>query len=57
MICHDTRWSMFWQSPGIATNVLAKRLDDFVAAGLMEHHPAGASAKPAEYLLTETAWS
>ena len=32
-----TRFPQFRKSLGIATNVLAKRLDDCVAAGLMEH--------------------
>lgn len=43
-----TRFSQFQKSLGIATNVLAKRLEDFVAAGLMERRQPDA-----EYLLTE----
>jgi DNA-binding HxlR family transcriptional regulator len=46
-----THFSQFQKSLGIATNVLAKRLEDFVAVGLMERRqPAGAQA---EYLLTQ----
>lgn len=48
----STRFSQFQKSLGIATNVLAKRLDDFVAAGLMEHRSPEASGEPAQYLLT-----
>lgn len=46
-----TRFSQFQKSLGIATNVLAKRLEGFVAAGLMEQ--AGSSGAQAEYLLSE----
>jgi len=41
-----TRFSQFQKSLGLATNILAKRLESFVAAGLMEHRD------PAEYRLT-----
>jgi DNA-binding HxlR family transcriptional regulator len=45
-----TRFSQFQKSLGIATNVLAKRLEGFVAAGLMEQPKS--SGVQAEYLLT-----
>jgi DNA-binding HxlR family transcriptional regulator len=44
-----TRFSQFQKSLGIATNILAKRLEDFVADGLMEHRAGG---EQAEYILT-----
>src|SRR3990170_2223295 len=43
-----TRFSQFQKSLGIATNVLAKRLEDFVAAGLMEHREPGKSGETTE---------
>jgi DNA-binding HxlR family transcriptional regulator len=46
-----TRFSQFQKSLGVATNVLAKRLEDFVDSGLMERRQ-GASGEQAEYLLT-----
>jgi DNA-binding HxlR family transcriptional regulator len=46
-----TRFSQFQKSLGIATNILAKRLEGFVAAGLMEQ-PRSSGAQ-AEYLLTQ----
>src|ERR687897_43780 len=46
-----TRFSQFQKSLGVATNILAKRLEDFVEAGLMERRQ-GASGEQAEYLLT-----
>jgi DNA-binding HxlR family transcriptional regulator len=46
-----TRFSQFQKSLGIATNVLAKRLEGFVAAGLMEQ-PRSSGAQ-AEYVLTQ----
>src|SRR5882672_6728438 len=50
MFADCTRFSQFQKSLGIATNVLAKRLEGFVAAGLIERRqPAG---EQAEYLLT-----
>ena len=51
MFAGITRFSQFQKSLGVATNILAKRLDDFVAAGIMEHRP-GAAGEQAEYLLT-----
>ena len=47
-----TRFSQFEKSLGIATNILAKRLEDFVAAGLMEHRQPEGPGEQAEYLLT-----
>ena len=44
-----TRFSDFQHNLGIATNVLASRLDAFVAAGIMERVGDG----PTEYLLTD----
>lgn len=44
-----TRFSDFQHNLGIATNVLASRLDDFVAAGIMERIGDGAT----EYRLTD----
>ena len=48
-----TRFSQFQKSLGIATNILAKRLDGFVAAGLMERRRLGATGEQAEYLITQ----
>ena len=48
----STRFSQFQKSLGVATNVLAKRLEGFVAAGLMERGPAD-GGEPAEYLLSQ----
>ena len=48
-----TRFSQFQKSLGIATNVLAKRLDGFVATGLMERQKPGSAGEPGEYLLTQ----
>src|SRR5262249_21056445 len=48
-----TRFSQFQKSLGLATNILAKRLEGFVAAGLMEHRQPGAAGEQAEYLLTQ----
>ena len=46
-----TRFSQFEKSLGVAPNILAKRLDTFVDAGLMQRQqPEG---KPAEYLVTQ----
>jgi DNA-binding HxlR family transcriptional regulator len=47
-----TRYGQFQKSLGIASNILAKRLEDFVAAGIMQRgQPAGAGEQ-VEYLLT-----
>jgi DNA-binding HxlR family transcriptional regulator len=48
-----TRFSQFQKSLGLATNVLAKRLEGFVAAGLMERRQPGAAGEQAEYRLTQ----
>jgi DNA-binding HxlR family transcriptional regulator len=48
-----TRFSQFQKSLGIATNILAKRLEGFVAAGLMKHRQPRSSGEQAEYLLTQ----
>ena len=53
MFAGCTRFSQFQKSLGIATNVLAKRLEDFVGAGLMEHRQPGAAGEQAEYVLTQ----
>lgn len=45
-----TRFSQFQNSLGIATNILAKRLDGFVEAGLMERRVSGDQG---EYVLTQ----
>jgi DNA-binding HxlR family transcriptional regulator len=47
-----TRFSQFQKSLGVATNILARRLEAFVAAGLMEDRPPAASGEKGEYLLT-----
>ena len=46
-----TRFSQFEKALGIAPNILAKRLDTFVDAGLMRRQES--DGKPAEYLVTE----
>lgn len=46
-----TRFSQFQKKLGIATNILTKRLDAFVSAGLMERRQA--PGEPVEYLLTQ----
>jgi DNA-binding HxlR family transcriptional regulator len=51
MFAGDTRFSQFQKRLGVATNILTRRLEDFVDAGLMEHRP-GAAGQQAEYLLT-----
>jgi DNA-binding HxlR family transcriptional regulator len=52
MFRNFTRFSQFQKSLGIATNVLARRLEGFVEAGLMERRQVGASGEQAEYRLT-----
>src|SRR5918997_95754 len=47
-----TRYSDFQRSLGIATNVLAARLDGFVAAGIMRRHKYSEQPELYEYLLT-----
>jgi DNA-binding HxlR family transcriptional regulator len=53
MFRNFTRFSQFQKSLGLATNILTKRLEGFVAAGLMERRQAGTSGEQAEYLLTQ----
>src|SRR5687768_11072818 len=53
MFRNSTRFSQFQKSLGLATNILADRLEGFVAAGLMEHRRSGAPGEPADYLLTQ----
>ena len=48
-----TRFSQFQNGLGIATNILAKRLDGFVEAGLMERRQVGDSGEQGEYVLTQ----
>jgi len=48
-----TRFSQFQKGLGIATNILAKRLEGFVAAGLMERRQPSSTGEQAEYLLTQ----
>ena len=48
-----TRFSEFERSLGIAPNILASRLESFVAAGLMELQPNAQHKGQNEYLLTE----
>jgi DNA-binding HxlR family transcriptional regulator len=49
----QTRFSEFGRSLGIAPNILASRLESFVAAGLMEMRPNAAHKGQNEYVLTE----
>jgi DNA-binding HxlR family transcriptional regulator len=48
-----TRFGDFQHNLGIATNVLAARLDAFVTAGIMERHVYSPRPAQHEYLLTE----
>jgi DNA-binding HxlR family transcriptional regulator len=48
-----TRFTDFQRSLGVAPNILANRLDGFVAAGLMTQHQYGPSTGQREYLLTD----
>ena len=52
MFRNFTRFSQYQKSLGLATNILAKRLEGFVAAGLMERRQLGVSGEQAEYRLT-----
>ncbi|MDE3205948.1 MAG: helix-turn-helix transcriptional regulator [Acidobacteriota bacterium] len=47
-----TRFSDFQHNLGIATNILASRLDAFVAAGIMERRRASDQTEQHEYVLT-----
>ncbi len=51
----STRFSQFQKSLGIATNILAKRLDGFVEVGLMERRQSGTGRDQTEYVVTEKA--
>lgn len=53
MFRNFTRFSQFEKSLGVATNILTRRLDGFVAAGLMKRRRPKASGEQAEYVLTE----
>ena len=53
MFRNSTRFSQFQKSLGLASNILAKRLEGFVAVGLMEHRQPAAPGEQAEYLLTD----
>jgi len=48
-----TRFSDFQRSLGVATNILTKRLEGFVAAGIMQSVAAGPHPEHREYHLTE----
>ncbi len=50
---HYVRYSQFSASLGIATNILAKRLEGLVAAGIMDARSTGGHADHREYHLTE----
>jgi DNA-binding HxlR family transcriptional regulator len=49
----QTRFSEFERGLGIAPNILASRLESFVAAGLMEVRPNAEHRGQNEYVLTE----
>ena len=49
----QTRFSEFERRLGIAPNILASRLENFVAAGLMEMRPNPGRKGQNEYVLTE----
>ena len=51
MFRNSTRFVQFQRSLGLATNILAKRLEGFVAAGLMERRQLEPGEQP-EYRLT-----
>jgi DNA-binding HxlR family transcriptional regulator len=48
-----TRFSQFEKSLGVAPNILAKRLESFVADGLMKRRQPRRSGGQAEYVLTQ----
>jgi DNA-binding HxlR family transcriptional regulator len=48
-----TRFADFQRDLGVASNILAKRLDGFVAAGLMEQRRYSERPEHHEYVLTE----
>jgi DNA-binding HxlR family transcriptional regulator len=47
-----TRFSDFQRSLGLAPNILTKRLEDFIAAGIMDARPLGPESEHREYVLT-----
>jgi DNA-binding HxlR family transcriptional regulator len=47
-----TRFSDFQRSLGLAPNILARRLEDFIAAGIMKARPLRPEAAHREYVLT-----
>ncbi len=51
----STRFSQFRNSLGIATNILARRLEGFVEVGLMERRPSSSAGEQTEYVVTEKA--
>jgi DNA-binding HxlR family transcriptional regulator len=50
-----THFSDFQKSLGIAANILARRLEMFVAAGIMKAVPTSSHPNHCEYVLTEKA--
>jgi DNA-binding HxlR family transcriptional regulator len=48
-----TRFSDFQRGLGLASNVLAARLDGFVSAGLLERRSSRGQVDQAEYVVTE----
>jgi len=52
-----TRFDEFESSLGIAPNMLARRLTDLVAAGLLDRVPYSSKPPRYEYVLTELGWS
>lgn len=48
-----TRFNDFQRRLGVASNILKNRLDNFVAAGLMEPRPYSQSERTHEYVLTD----
>ncbi len=48
-----SRFTEFQRNLGLATNVLANRLDSFVEAGIMQRHPYSAHENHYEYVLTD----
>lgn len=47
-----TRFSEFQRRLGVAPNILAKRLESFVEAGIMEMRPSASGSEHATYALT-----
>lgn len=52
MFRNSTRFLQFQKSLGMAPNILATRLEGFVAAGLMKRRKPKGSGEPPEYVLT-----